>query len=247
LVQKRFEVESAEMEQSQGKTVYNGLFNRDEKKKAAHASDILARELMTNGEKEHKLNFPNDETELWAEKEPSSKYVGVSLEKSTSKWKVWRRSKVQGKNVFGGSFNRDEEIKAAHASDTLARALNESGEIEYKLNFPNDETEVWAEKETSSKYLGVSWGKRKSKWRVCRWSKIQGKMVYNGSFNRGEEIKAARASDVLGVELMNNGEKGHKLNFLDNPSDACSKKTNKRKRKDDLEPKTIEIVRGQKV
>ena len=43
--------------------VSNGTYKDEET--AAHASDTLARELMENGEKNHKLNFPNDHTEVW--------------------------------------------------------------------------------------------------------------------------------------------------------------------------------------
>merc|ERR1712098_243781 len=47
----------------QNKTLYNGSTHRDEKT-AAHASDTLARKLMENGERDHKLNFPDDYTEV---------------------------------------------------------------------------------------------------------------------------------------------------------------------------------------
>ena len=33
---------------------------------AAYASDALAKKLMDNGEKTHKLNFPDDNTEVFA-------------------------------------------------------------------------------------------------------------------------------------------------------------------------------------
>merc|ERR1712098_654691 len=48
----------------EGKTVCNGYHKHEET--AAHASDTLARKLIANGEKGHKLNFPDD-TEVWAE------------------------------------------------------------------------------------------------------------------------------------------------------------------------------------
>merc|ERR1711964_659436 len=124
----------------QGKPVCNGCFNRDEKMKAAHASDTLARALMKNGEK-HKLNFPNDETEVWKEKnENSSKYLGVWWSKRNSKWLASRWSKSQGKMIHNGHFN--QEMKAAHASDTLAKMLMKHGEKRHELNFPGAEPEA---------------------------------------------------------------------------------------------------------
>jgi len=224
-----------QMEQSSVRDGCNGLFNRDEEMKAAHASDTLARHFRKNGEKKHKLNFPNDYTEVWAEKkEKSSEFIGVHWYKRDSKWKVIRRSKIQGKPVCNGCFNRDEKMKAAHASDTLARALMKNGE-KHKLNFPNDETEVWKEKnENSSKYLGVWWSKRNSKWLASRWSKSQGKMIHNGHFN--QEMKAAHASDTLAKMLMKHGEKRHELNFPDAEPEALADINKKRRRKKEIEP-----------
>merc|ERR1712096_23988 len=46
---------------SEKKPVYNGRYKDEEA--AAHASDTLARKLMENGEQNHKLNFPDDDTE----------------------------------------------------------------------------------------------------------------------------------------------------------------------------------------
>merc|ERR1711964_928080 len=118
----------------------------------------------------------------------------------------------------------------------MGRALMKNGDKEMKLNFPYDEIEVWAEKKTSPKYVGLSWIKSKSKWRVERWSKVQGTNVYNGYFNRDEEMRAAHASDDLARKLKNAGEEGHKLNFSENAADENSKKRDKkRKRTNDFE------------
>jgi len=141
----------------------------------------------------------------------SSNFIGVGWHKSKSQWMVSRRSKIQRIMVHNGCFNADMEIDAAHASDNLARELMKDGEEGHKLNFPKDETEAWTKKETSSKYIGVSWSKRDSKWQVGIWSKMVGKMVHNGRFS--EEIKAAHASDTLARELINNGGESYKLNF----------------------------------
>ena len=45
--------------------LYNGKYKNEET--AAHASDTLARNLIANGEKGHKLNFPDDHTEVFTE------------------------------------------------------------------------------------------------------------------------------------------------------------------------------------
>jgi hypothetical protein len=103
----------------------------------------------------------------------SSQFIGVSWYKRDSKWYASRWSKIQCKMIYNGYFKADEETKAAYESDTLARALIADGRENHKLNFPNDETEVWAEKKkSSSKYYGGTWSKIYSKWRVRRWSKI---------------------------------------------------------------------------
>merc|ERR1712098_853792 len=108
---------------------------------AAHASDTLARKLMANGELNHKLNFPNDETEVSLErKTKSSQYIGVSYDVNSSKWRANMRSKHMKKHVYNGSY--ESEVTAAHASDTLARKLMANGEQNHILNFPNDHAEV---------------------------------------------------------------------------------------------------------
>jgi len=106
---------------------------------AAHASDTLARKLLKNGEQDHKLNFPDDGTEV-NKKKAFSQYIGVSYDKTRSKWRARRRSKNESKFLNNGSY--ENEKTAAHASDTLAKQLMENGEQGHKLNFPDDDTEV---------------------------------------------------------------------------------------------------------
>jgi len=118
--------------------ITNGCYGDEET--AAHASDTLARELMENGEHGHKLNFPDDDTEVHWENYFSSKFIGVSLSKNELKWKVQRWSKHEKKMFYNG-YHDDEEA-AAHASDTLARKLMENGELKLKLNFPNENTQM---------------------------------------------------------------------------------------------------------
>merc|ERR1712098_379216 len=123
---------------------------------------MRVRKLMANGEQNHRLNFPDDDTEVYPEKTSSSNYIGVSYSKHTSQWFA-RRHRKHGKNqaIYNGSY--EDEETAAHASDTLARKLMEKGEQSRKRNFPDDDTEVLAEKKaTSSNYIGVSYNA--SKW-----------------------------------------------------------------------------------
>jgi len=110
----------------------------DTETEAAHASDTLARKLMENGEQAHKLNFPDDETDVH-KKRGYSQYIGVTYAKNISKWKTQRYSKNENKAVSNGYY--DTEEAAAYASDILASKLMESGEQCHKLNFPDDDTE----------------------------------------------------------------------------------------------------------
>merc|ERR1712098_429627 len=192
--------------------LYSGCY--ENKEIAAHISDTLARTLMKNGEHDHKLNFP--------ERRNASKYIGLSYEKDKSKWAVRRWSKYENKSVSNGYYFNEET--AAHASDTLARKLIKNGEEGHKLNFSDDDTEVYPkEKIPVSEYFGVTLNKSKSKWCASRWSKNERKMVYNGYLDDKET--AARSSDTLARKLMKNGENGHKLNFPDDYSVVYSKES----------------------
>merc|ERR1712098_819259 len=120
----------------------NGIY--DNEKTAAHASDTLARKLITNSKQGHKLNFPNDDTEVFRErKTDSSQYIGVTYDIKTSKWRALRCSKHEKKEFYNGRYENEE--RAAYASDTLARKLIINGEQGHKLNFPDDKTEVFQE------------------------------------------------------------------------------------------------------
>merc|ERR1712098_71980 len=151
------------------KSVFNGAYKDEET--AAYASDTLARKLMTNGERRHKLNFPDDDFEVYPEKVKfSSNYIGVTYHKLRATWDAYRHSKNEKRNVTNGAY-KDEET-AAHASDTLARQLMTNGERRHKLNFPDDHTEVYPEiVKFSSNYIGVSYNKRIATWDVYRYSK----------------------------------------------------------------------------
>jgi len=108
----------------------------------AHASDTLARKLIKNDEL--KLNFPDDHTEVYAEKKEID--IGVIFYPKKNKWKVQRWSKNEKKNVCNGSYDNKET--AIHESDTLARILMKNGEHGHRLNYPGNETKVYIEKKT---------------------------------------------------------------------------------------------------
>jgi len=202
----------------------------DDAETAAHASDTLARKLMENGEKNRKLNFPDDHTEVYPEKkEISSKLIGVSYNERQSKWCAQRWSKNEKKLLSNGCY--DDEEKAAHASDTLARKLMKNGEQKHKLNFPDDYTKVYPEKDKqfTSKFIGVSYREKISKWHVQRWSREEKKNFSNGHYDN--EITAAHASDILARKLMNNGDHKIKLNFPKENFEANPEENQKKKRK----------------
>merc|ERR1712098_16781 len=108
-----------------------------------------------------------------------------------------------------------------------------------KVNFPNDESGVYPkEKTTSSKYFGVTFNKKISKWKVQRWSKHENKIFNNGYFEN-EEI-AAHASDTLARQLVKKGEQGHKINFDDDDIQARPEEISHPKRKEN--EKTISKI-----
>jgi len=215
---------------NENKVVANGIY--DDEETAAHATDTLARKLMENGEQNHKLNFPDDHTEMRRkERKIASKFMGVAYDKNKSKWCVRRWSKNEYKNVSFGNY--DDEETAAHASDTLVRKLMENGEQKHKLNFPDDDAEVYPkEKRFTSKFIGVSYCETKSKWFVQRHSKDENKQFSKGCY--GDEETAAHASDTLARKLMENGEQKLKLNFPNDHTEVYPAQQKKRKRPKDL-------------
>merc|ERR1712098_25590 len=102
---------------------------------------------MANGEQNHKLNFSDDETEVFPkEKKTSSQFIGVSYDVNESKWRAQRCSKLHKKTIYNGIYENEET--AARASDTLARKFMANGEQAHKLNFPDDNTDVYPKKRT---------------------------------------------------------------------------------------------------
>jgi len=195
------------------RSVRNGTYKDEET--AAHASDTLARKLTANGEKNHQLNFLDDDTEVRPEEAKfSSNYIGVTYNKIKAKWSAYRWSKNEKKKFFNGTY-KDEEI-TAHASDTLARQLIANGEKGHQLNFPDDETEVYPEQKNN--YFGVSHNTILATWQAIRRSKYENTKLYNGTYK--DEETAAHASDTLARKLIAKGEKGHQLNFPDDDTEV---------------------------
>jgi len=205
------------------KIVYNGTYKDEET--AAHASDTLARILMSNGEHNHRLNFPDDYTEVLREKKNAT-FIGVHYNEIPATWGAWRWSKKQNKIIYNGTYKVAET--AAHASDTLARQLKKNGEKGHKLNCPNGDTEVHTEKKRN--YIGMSYNRKEATWTAQRWSKNEKKNVYNGCHYKDEET-AAHASDTLARKLIANGEKDHKLNFPDDGTEVNSKEAKYQKKR----------------
>jgi hypothetical protein len=197
---------------------YLGCFEDEEE--AARAYDRAAR--THKGEKAQP-NFPTKKEEAAKEaKQTRSTYRGVYWHKSRNKWvaRIW----CDGKQHHLGRF--EEEEAAARAYDRAARA--HKGE-KAQLNFEGNEEaakaydsaaraqhgetaqlNVPAEGESgfrkSSKYRGVSWDKRSSKWHVRLY--CDDKQHSLGHFEDEEE--AARAYDR--AAKVHKGERAQ-LNF----------------------------------
>merc|ERR1712098_699669 len=138
-------------------------------------------ENVNNGEME-KIRVKIEEDEYAKKKEPSSQFIGVSYDINTTKWRVQRHSKLTKKTIYNGSYENEET--AARASDTLARKLMANGEQVHKLNFPDDDTDVFPEeKKSSSKFIGVKKVSNSAKWQSQRYSKLEKKMIHCGSYD----------------------------------------------------------------
>ena len=139
---------------------------------------------------------------------PSSDYIGVWWHSKRSEWKV--SIKHEGKHQYIGSFDLEEEEQAARAYDTAARRLRgpAAHSAKFKLNFPT------ASELMSSRYAGVMWDKRDSKWVVNITHKRQREHI--GYFAPEQEEAAARAYDAAARRLRGpeaHSAKSHKLNF----------------------------------
>jgi len=140
------------------------------------------------------------------------KLIGVTGNKTRTRWTANRWSKKEKKNVHNGVY-KDEET-AAHASDSLARKLIENGEQGHKINFPDDDTEVYPEK-TPTSFKGLL-------ARATLWD---------------DTDALALASDVLTRKLIANSYKRNlKLMYPESDTDSevhAANKGKKRKRPKD--------------
>merc|ERR1712098_437684 len=153
---------------------------------------------VNNSEREE-VRVKIEEDEYEKKKEPSSQFIGVTYDINRSRWRAQRRSKLEKRIFFNGSYKNEET--AACASDTLARKLMANGEQAQKLNFPDDDTDVFSEnKKPSSQFIGVTYDVNRSRWQVQRRSKLEKKMIYYGTYDNEET--AALASDTLARKLM---------------------------------------------
>jgi hypothetical protein len=164
----------------------------EDEAQAASAYDRAAR--AQHGEKTQRfrmqLNFPTKKEQAAEEakqqqwikcREAGSKYRGVNWQKKNNKWLA--QIKNDGKVHYLGCFEDEEE--AARAYDRAARAHH--GE-KAQLNFP---VEGESGSRKSSKYRGVSWYTRGSKWKAAIY--YDGKIHCLGTFE--DEAEAARAYD----------------------------------------------------
>jgi len=99
------------------------------------------------------VNLDNLARKYGVEKKRTSKYIGVSYNKKNSKWNAQRRSKEDNKVFSYGHY--DDEITAAHASDTLTRKLMKNCKRKLKLNFPDNHNEVYPEQCNQNKKKGT--------------------------------------------------------------------------------------------
>jgi hypothetical protein len=137
----------------------------------------------------NKLNNHIDNLQLISQRENSSKdkkscsskYIGVSWNKSRNKWKSEIRINHKKKHL--GSFTSEEE-----AHEAYQRAL--------KIYLDGGDLSFMEPKEYSSKYKGVSWDKKSNKW--AAYITINSKSKYLGYFTSEEE-----AYDVYCKQKMN--------------------------------------------
>eukprot|EP00984_Skeletonema_dohrnii_P025863 scaffold15073_cov110-Skeletonema_dohrnii-CCMP3373.AAC.1 len=130
-------------------------------------------------------------------KEGGSKYKGVYFNKQTNKWRV--QIDIKGKNRTIGYYENEEEAAADYAR-AVFKYKNQAA-----LGKAFDLTDVPPQspipkraghmKEGSSKYIGVSFGKKSKKWHAK--ISIDGKKRYVGSYENEEEAGSDYARAVF--------------------------------------------------
>lgn len=178
-----------------------------------YSEDIMIDHENSNPLDNRTINLKYSDKDLNAQnrssaKGSSSKYIGVSYDKNTSKWV----SQLQhGKKTYKmGSFVL--EIDAARARDHQAIQLNETLKTTYKINLSGSELNMKSQepvKKCSSVYIGVTYNKLASKWKAT--VKHQRKDCHLGYFVK--ELDAALARDKKAIELNTTLKTTYKLNF----------------------------------
>jgi hypothetical protein len=134
------------------------LFAAKEKEYVAECDENYADNVNKKCAETIFVKIEEDEHAKIHKKEKSSKYIGVTFNVKARKWYVKRQSKHEKKVIDNGCYENEET--AARASDNLARKLMENSKQKLKLNFPDDNIEVYQEKSKTSKYIGVSYEKK---------------------------------------------------------------------------------------
>jgi hypothetical protein len=137
----------------------------------------------------------------------SSRYLNVSFHKASSSWDVRLWDPLTKRQLHIGYFA--SEVDAARAYDHAAVQAKWPGA---KRNFPGEaisEPPVSLGEEQkqrkSSRYLGVSWYKSRSSWRVTLRDPLTKRQQFIGNFTFEED--AARAYDRAAVQAHGPGAK----------------------------------------
>ncbi|KAG1673236.1 hypothetical protein FOA52_013116 [Chlamydomonas sp. UWO 241] len=168
---------------------------------AARAYDRAAVKIHGPGAE---LNFLGETPGEQQQQQMSSRYIGVRWIKSSAKWcaELRDRSAKRTRRQYLGSFV--SEADAARAYDHATVRAHGPG---VQRNFPGEPLPAVCEEPRqqrgSSRYLGVSWDKCGSAWRVC---------VYDGQTRRPQNVgryaseeDAARAYDFAAVQQRGKG------------------------------------------
>jgi hypothetical protein len=144
--------------------------------------DHINRDKLDNNLENLQL-ISNRENSSKDKRDGTSKYTGVSLIKSYSKWKA--QIDVNGKSIHLGTFNTEEE--ASEYYQNALKAIENYEEIVCKKLNP------------SSKYKGVSWYNQSNKWKAQIWMNGISKTI--GYFNT--ELEAHNAYQNKLSEISN--------------------------------------------